>query len=452
MFLVFVIGYFVDKIIIIKYENADIIQVFTGFLFYYFTLDLIIRFLNQQLPTLSIQHYITLPIKKRILLHYILIKSVLSFFNIIAILLIVPFFIKVICASKPLSFCLIWIITMVSLVATNNFLNFSLKKYFSKRPLLIMFLLAIVVVFIFLDINGMVSCSVYFSEAILYITNTLLLGVIPIIILILSYLLGYFLLKKNSYIEYTQSSMHSANSRFSIFNRFGEAGSLIGTEIKLILRNSRPKSMLYISIIFLLYGFFFSNENFLINQFILIFIPFIQTYAFAATYGQFLYGWEGSFFDCYMANKVSSFAYIKSKYLLLAITSFIGYILSLPCLFINYEFGFPMTAMLFYNIGISSIILLFIGTYNKLSIDMKQSQFMNYQGITIVNSLFFVIPLGFPISIYFLFNLLGFSQYVFYTLGVIGLIGIMFNQYLIQIVVNQFVKRKYIMTYSFRQK
>ena len=91
---VFVIGFFSDQIILKLYKNKDLLETYTGLLFYYFSLDLIIRFLYQKLPTISIQPYLTLPIKKSTLLHYPLLKSGLSFFNIVAILFFIPFFIK----------------------------------------------------------------------------------------------------------------------------------------------------------------------------------------------------------------------------------------------------------------------------------------------------------------------------------------------------------------------
>jgi hypothetical protein len=51
-----------------------------------------------------------------------------------------------------------------------------------------------------------------------------------------------------------------------------------------------------------------------------------------------------------------------------------------------------------------------------------------------------------------LFNLLGIPQYSFYVLGILGIIGIAFSKYLLQVVADQFIKRKYKMAFGFRQK
>ena len=129
---VLVIGYFADVILKKIFTDTDVVESFARILFYYFLIDLIFRFVAQQIPTLSIQPYLTLPIPKSKLLHYPLIKSVSSFINVLALLLILPFFVKVICSTYPPLFCLTWIITVLSLIATNNFVNFSLKKYFFR--------------------------------------------------------------------------------------------------------------------------------------------------------------------------------------------------------------------------------------------------------------------------------------------------------------------------------
>lgn len=446
------IGFFADTIIQKIYKSIDLVEVYTGFLFFYFAIDLIIRFLIQQLPILSIQPYLTLPIKKSKLLHYPLIKSISSFFNIVAILLILPFFVKVVCTTKPFLFSLVWIIIVFSLIATNNFLNFSFKKYFSKRPLLILFLLVLFGSLLYLDTINVISFSRHFSNALLYISNTPFLVVIPIIIATLSYYLAYYLLKRNSYIEDPQSSQRRNTDSFSFLTRYGEIGYLLRTEIKLIFRNKRPKSLLYFSLLFLVYGFIFYQKPNIDNDLILIFTGFILTASFGITYGQYLFSWESSFFDSFIANKISPTNYIKSKYLLFAFTSVIGFFVTLPYALISYKIGFINAAMLLYNIGISSVVLIFFCTFNSSRIDLGKSSFMNYQGSGATQFLLIIPLMGIPVIFYLFFKLLGIPQYSYYVLGGIGIIGIIFNKYLLEIVTNQFVKRKYRMALGFRQK
>jgi len=445
------IGFFADFILLKIFPDADVVQSFTRILFYYFAFDLIFRFFAQQIPALSVQPYLTLPIPKSRLLHYPLIKSISSFINVLALLLILPFFGKVICTTFPPMFCLSWIVTILSLIATNNFLNFSLKKYFSKRPILILFLLVIVGLIIYLDINKYVSFSGYFSADLLSIAKTPYWVVIPVTIAALSYYIGYIMLKKNAYIEDVQTNQHVNTSSLSFLSRYGEIGNLMRTEIKMILRNKRPKSLLYVSLIFFAYGFMFYQKKNIDNYVILIFMGFFLTSVFAIQYGQFSFSWESSFFDSYMANKISPLNYIRSKYMFFALTSLIGFVITLPYALISYKIGLINAAMLLYNIGISSVVLLFICTWNTSRIDLGRSQFMNYQG-TGVTQFLSVIPIaGFPVIVYLLFKYFGVPEYSIYALGLIGLIAIVFNKYLLQILTRQFIKRRYKMALGFRQ-
>lgn len=86
-----VISLFADKLLLEVYNSTNVVELFTGLLFYYFSFDIILRFLFQQLPTISIQPYLTLAIKKSQLLHYPILKSLTSFVNVIAVLLFLPF-------------------------------------------------------------------------------------------------------------------------------------------------------------------------------------------------------------------------------------------------------------------------------------------------------------------------------------------------------------------------
>lgn len=446
------IGFYADKIIIEIYKEGDLIEIFSRLLFYYFAFDLIMRFLFQQLPTLSIQPYLTLPIKKSKLLHYILIKSLPGFFNFIPFLLFIPFFFKIVCTNSSLIFSLTWAVTVISLVLMNNYLNFSLKKYFSKRPFLMLALLLSIALIIYLEITKKTSLSGILFSAIDLFSGTPLLIVTPIVAALTAYYIAFALLNRNSYIEDISTTQRTKTKSFLFLNRYGEVGVLIANELKMILRNKRPRSMLIVSAIFLLYGFIFYKENHLNNYLMLTFTGTFITAILSINYGQFIFSWESSFFDSYIVNKISPYNIIKSKYLFFAFLNIFCYIITLPYMLISPKIGLINTAIFLYNTGISSIVVLLFGVYNSKRIDLGKSQFMNYEG-TGVSQFFMVFPiLGFPIIIYVIFKLFGIPQYNFYALGIIGIIGILFSKYMLQYTTSLFVKRKYKMAFNFRQK
>jgi hypothetical protein len=430
------------------FSHLDITEVFTGLLFYYFVFDIITRFLMQQLPTASIQPYRTIPVKKNLLLHYPLVKSIPGFFNILPFFLILPFFFRVICTSMPISFSLAWIISFICLVGINNFLNFSIKKHFIKRPVLVLFLLLLAGTSLFLDFQEIFRPSLWFAKIIMYVSASPPLVIIPVALLIMTYRLAFNMLKMNYYPEETGTS-RAKTSSLSFLSRYGETGELLGVELKMILRNKRPRSLMILSLLFLGYGMIMYDDP--ESNFKLMFAGFIMTFAFAANYGQFLFSWEGSYFDSYLANKISTYQYIRSKYLLFAITGLIGFLLTLPYILISTKIPVANLAMLLYNVGVSSILMLVLTTNNSTSIELEKSPFMNYQGTGAIQFLMLIPLMGIPVVILILFSVLGLRQYTFLGFGVIGLISIIFSKYLLQMVTNLFLSRKYEMSSGFRK-
>jgi hypothetical protein len=104
-----------------------------------------------------------------------------------------------------------------------------------------------------------------------------------------------------------------------------------------------------------------------------------------------------------------------------------------------------------YNVGITSILVFFSGTFSRSSIDLGRSQFMNYQG-TGAHHFLMMIPLfGIPMIIYSIFSLIGMEEFGFFGVGFIGAIAILFHRQLVGFISNRLVKRKYIMSSGFRK-
>ena len=76
-------GIFAFKIIQKLFPEQDPLVLVNSFLLYAIIGDLIFRYLMQKLPVMNIKPLLTLSIKKSKIVHFILIKSSFSFFNII---------------------------------------------------------------------------------------------------------------------------------------------------------------------------------------------------------------------------------------------------------------------------------------------------------------------------------------------------------------------------------
>jgi hypothetical protein len=128
------------------------------------------------------------------------------------------------------------------------------------------------------------------------------------------------------------------------------------------------------------------------------------------------------------------------------------FLVTLPYALIDLEIGFINAALLVYNVGISSLVMIFYCTYNTTSLDLGTSQFMNYQGVGLSQFIIVIPMMAIPVSVYLVFDYFEMARYAYMALGGAGLVAIIFNQYLLQMVTRQFVKRKYKMALGFRQK
>lgn len=65
------------------FPNQDPLVVVSNYLIFWFMADLAFRFFMQQLPVMNIKPYMIIPIKRKTVIHYLLGKTTLSFFNIL---------------------------------------------------------------------------------------------------------------------------------------------------------------------------------------------------------------------------------------------------------------------------------------------------------------------------------------------------------------------------------
>ena len=85
-------GVLADKIIVDLYPNNAVLEMFTRFVFSYYLVDFVLRFKFQTISLLDMQHYLSLPFSKKKLFNFPVISSIFSFFNVLAFLLLLPFF------------------------------------------------------------------------------------------------------------------------------------------------------------------------------------------------------------------------------------------------------------------------------------------------------------------------------------------------------------------------
>jgi hypothetical protein len=93
---VLALGLFLDKILHSAFPKANLTISFCGILLVYYVFDLLMRMQLQELPTLKVQPYLHLPVKRNSVVGYLALTALLSFFNLWPIVIFGPFIIKII--------------------------------------------------------------------------------------------------------------------------------------------------------------------------------------------------------------------------------------------------------------------------------------------------------------------------------------------------------------------
>jgi hypothetical protein len=449
-----ILGFFIDDIITIVAPDADPVFIFVKVLFYYFLLDLFVRIFFQRLPVFSIQPYLHLPVSKRNIFLFLLIKSLFSLFNFLPLLLIIPFSVKAIPSDSVYS-AWVWFLGIISLILLNNYLSFYIKKRFSLEPMISLLFLISIGILLYVDYAGYVQFSDGFASAILYVSANPLFILIPVGFMIFVFNLCFELLKKKAYLENIadkKDERKTSSGVLSFAERFGRIGQLIQLELKLIWRNTRPKMYVYFCGYFFALCYFVlyketSPEN--INLFAILFCLF-ATGIFIFQHGQLLFAWEGSFIDFIISKNIKIKEFINAKYLMFSITSFFSFIITLPLAFLSTKFIMVIFCFMLYNIGINIALIIFLATYNSTRIDISKSAFFNWEGASGIHFFLIIPTVGVPLIIYAVISAFYSSGAALIVIAILGLAGILMKNVIINLLVKQFNTRKYKMATGFK--
>lgn len=455
LFYLLIIGIFIPEIINSIFPEADTTVMFIVFYSGYIALDVALRLVFKSYNFDYLQAYIALPIKRSTLVTFPLIKSLFSFFNVVPLLLLVPFFIKMFIPLYDVGINLLWMGIFLSTIFFNNYLSLTLTKLFSKS---FYFTIGFILLSATLITSGIFNGLELQAIVGKFFLNKTLLGFILISILTTSILLfftAYKLIRKDSYITPSKSKTYSTNNDFFIarlLEKHGVIGQLILLETKLIWRNNRSKGMIFFPfgmIVYLIY--MLAINDFSTNPLVVTFVGTLSTAVFVMNYGQLLFSWESNYFDGILSQNIDFSDYLYAKYILLSSTCALAFIMYIPFGIIGWEFIVYSLACAVFNIGVSCFLVIFFGTYNTKRIDLKKSVMMNWEGLGVFNSLSTFVYLSIPIIIQVIFSLFKLDLVGLAIISSLGIIGIIFRKSIIKLLTHQFVERKYKMANGFRK-
>ena len=450
------LGVLMDRILTEAFPNQNPVVVFNGGLIFYFFADLLIRFFMQGLPKLNIESYLHLPIKKNAIVRFMVLRTLTSAFNFLPLFVIIPFTLISVTKLYGALPTLIWFIAILLMVWGNNFLATYLKRLLGSKPRIIGILSILYLAIFMLNYFSVIDIN-YISATFfgLFITEKVYL-LIPLIYLIIAYYLHYAFLKQRLYPEEINTKKVrrvDAISKIKYFKSLGALGTMMALDLKMIWRHKRTRTIIYMTPVFLLYGFFFYPQDIYMNMTgMLIFVGVFMTGGLMINYNNYAFAYESGYFDALLANNIDFRMYLRMKYLNSVLLCSVCYIITIPYVYFGAEILLINTVAFLYNLGIVSIVLLYMATFNKKNMDLSKGAAFNYQGMNASNWLAMLPAFLMPVITYAPFYFIGYPTAGLLFIGIIGLLGLIFNKYLLEIVYKQFNKRRYIMSQGFRER
>ncbi|SDK77252.1 hypothetical protein SAMN04488034_101412 [Salinimicrobium catena] len=437
------------------YPEEEPLHMVNQFLLLWFFLELVVRFMIQTLPVISIKPLMATPIPKRKVVDYVLVKSLFSFFNFLPLLVILPFGIFTIYKSEFSPWAVLgWMVAVFSLDLCVNYANFLLKKYFADNLKALLPYLGVALALWLLEYFGIWSITEAFASGFDFIVENPLFSLIPVFMLLSLYLWNRKVLESRFYLdESIRGKVQEANTRdFNWTRKFGDIAPFLQLDLKMIWRNKRPRTIIFMSVILLGYGLiFYPQETYQSMPSIFVFVGIFMTGIFMINFGQFIPSWDSTYFSMMMAQNIPLKKYLSSKAGLMTFSVVVLAILTTPYLYFGWKILVINFCCALFNIGVNIPVLLYAGSFNRKRIDLEKSAFMNYQGTGATQWLVALPLMIVPVLIFWgVSSFLGFQAGAGVLSG-LGVMGILLRPHLMNLVEQAYVKSKYAMINGFKQ-
>lgn len=434
------------------YPGQSQITAFNSLIFIYVGFDLVLRIMVQNLPTFGFQPFLLFPIRRKRIAYYMLNKSVLHFFNVLPFFMILPFTFKSAVIELEPPVLAAWMVSLVFTIFINHFLAIYLKWKTNESNWFFYGILAVAAGVFAIDYYGIFDFTAAFGKIFDYVILQPLAVLGFQVAVFMLYFLNHNYLWSRFYLdELSKQKKENTIYNFSWLNQVGEYGKMLSLEVKMIMRNKRPRTSAIMSVLFIFYGLLlYKDSGKGIPEVIFVLGGMFMTGIFGMTYGQFFPAWHSRYYPFLMAQNVKMKQILQSAFFLMAGTNIIFYLLSLGYMFISPKVLYIHFVVMLYNIGVNTFVVFALGLNSRKSVDLDQRAMFNYQGMSATNWLItFPILFG-PLAVYGLLVAAFGSTVAYIVLGLLGLTGIILHPRLIDYFTNQYLKRKHTMIAAYK--
>jgi hypothetical protein len=435
--------------------NIDPMLVVNSFIIFWFMADLMIRYFMQQMPVMNIKPLMIIPIKQKTIINFLLGKTIFSFFNLLPMLVFIPYSVTLIMNGYPPLQVIPWLLSVLFITLSLNFLNILVNKSNTVFYIVATALVSLVAIEYF----GIYKVSQPFGALFHGLYENPFYIVVPMALLALLYYANFNYLNSCFYLDSAISKkVKEVNtSDLSWLNRFGTLATFLKNDVRMIWRNKRPRQVLMLSGFFLFYGLFFFTQK--VYQDMPGFIAFASifiTAGFLFSFGQLVPSWDSEHYKMLMSQNIPYRQYLESKWYLMVLAVLVSFILSTPYIYFGWKTYAMIAAGASFNIGVNSFVTLFGGALNRVPIKLneKAKAFSNTQGFNPTQLLIALPKMLLPVLLFYVpYYFSNYNEYVGISiLAISGVIGLVFRNYFLTQIEKVYQKGKYKTVAAFDEK
>jgi len=442
------LSYALPKVIHEIPDVSDPILFINKALIYYFMGELLMRYFLQKVPALDIQPYLSLPISRQHIARFLLGKSLLSPFNLMALTLVIPLAIQIILPIYGMAGTIAWLCAIAATSIAIHFINILFKKKLEDLPIVWAILVVLAGANYLLSNYYSIDLFKPLFSGLMGVLSTPYLVLLPVLITMSMVYVTNTFFKKNLYLEEliddSESNIENYSEKLGFLGKSSLSNTLILQEIKMIIRHKRTRSVLLISLIFVGYGLlFFGRSSFADSKGFLLFIGIFMSGTFSINYGQFFWSWNTNQLDFFFTRPIAVKTWLKSRYNLIVASCVITTLLCIPYVYFGWDVLFLIIASAIYNIGINIPLMMRLSMWGPKPIELSKGAIMNYQGTGAAQWLMGIPLMAGSFLFYVPMNLL-FGHYAGMScVAAAGIIGFTLRDYFFSLIIGKLRKVKY---------
>lgn len=435
--------------------NMEPYHLLNSGLVFVLALDFLIRFPFQSTPTQEVKPYLLLPVKRRRILDFLLIRSGLSTFNLLWLCMFVPFAFLTVLRFYGITGVLTYSIGIWLLMVFNNYWYLLCRTLINERiwwiflPIVVYTGLALS---IFLPKESMVG---YFfmnlGEGYIEANPLAFAGTLAAIVLL--WLANRKIISGLVYSELNKVEDTKVKhvSEYKFLERYGEVGEYLRLELKMLFRNKSCKmSLRLIALIIILFSGLLGFSEVYDGVFMKGFISIYSFVAFGTVILTRIMSYEGNYLDGLMSRKESIYNLLRAKYYFYSIAIVIPFILMTPAIVMNKLSLLNAFSFAFFTIGFVYFLLFQLAVYNTKTAPLNEGITGRQSTGTGFQNLVSFASFGLPMAFYFGLKAIYGEVTAEWILLVVGVAFTLASPLWLKNIYARFMKRRYVNMEGFR--